>query len=83
MSRSGVECVVALCDQWYIKYGEEKWQQAVKEYVNYSETETERRTEAKAESGKETDAETQREAKREEIEKKTRPTLECFNPLVH
>lgn len=25
ISRSGDECVVALCDQWYINYGEEKW----------------------------------------------------------
>lgn len=25
MSRSGEECVVALCDQWYIVYGEEEW----------------------------------------------------------
>lgn len=25
MSRSGDECVVALCDQWYLDYGEEKW----------------------------------------------------------
>ncbi|KAI3911980.1 hypothetical protein MKW98_010924 [Papaver atlanticum] len=25
MSRSGDECVVALTDQWYITYGEEKW----------------------------------------------------------
>lgn len=25
MSRSADECVVALCDQWYINYGEEKW----------------------------------------------------------
>lgn len=25
MSRSGEECVVALCDQWYLNYGEEKW----------------------------------------------------------
>jgi leucyl-tRNA synthetase len=25
MSRSGDECVVALCDQWYMDYGEEKW----------------------------------------------------------
>jgi len=23
--RSGEECVVALCDQWYLNYGEEKW----------------------------------------------------------
>ncbi|GAO46196.1 hypothetical protein G7K_0433-t1 [Saitoella complicata NRRL Y-17804] len=25
MSRSGDECVVALCDQWYIDYGESTW----------------------------------------------------------
>ncbi|CRL00851.1 CLUMA_CG014102, isoform A [Clunio marinus] len=25
MSRSADECVVALCDQWYINYGEKKW----------------------------------------------------------
>ncbi|KAF4523284.1 hypothetical protein B566_EDAN009407 [Ephemera danica] len=25
ISRSGEECVVALCDQWYLDYGEEKW----------------------------------------------------------
>ena len=25
MSRSGDECVVSLCDQWYITYGEEEW----------------------------------------------------------
>ena len=27
ISRSGDECVVALCDQWYLDYGEEKWRQ--------------------------------------------------------
>ena len=27
MSRSGDECVVALCDQWYLVYGEESWKQ--------------------------------------------------------
>lgn len=26
MSRSGDMCVVALCNQWYLTYGEEKWQ---------------------------------------------------------
>lgn len=26
--RSGDECVVALCDQWYLDYGEENWKQA-------------------------------------------------------
>lgn len=25
MSRSGEACVVALCDQWYLKYGESQW----------------------------------------------------------
>ena len=25
ISRSGDECVVALCDQWYLKYGEKTW----------------------------------------------------------
>ena len=25
MSRSGEECVVSLCDQWYLDYGEEEW----------------------------------------------------------
>merc|ERR1712106_808677 len=25
ISRSGEECVVALCDQWYLNYGEEEW----------------------------------------------------------
>ena len=25
MSRSGDECVVALCDQWYLDYGETEW----------------------------------------------------------
>ncbi|XP_059482469.1 leucine--tRNA ligase, cytoplasmic isoform X2 [Neocloeon triangulifer] len=31
MSRSGEECVVALCNQWYLNYGEETWKaQALK-----------------------------------------------------
>jgi leucyl-tRNA synthetase len=25
MSRSGDECIVALCDQWYLDYGEAEW----------------------------------------------------------
>ena len=25
LSRSGDECVIALMDQWYLDYGEEKW----------------------------------------------------------
>jgi len=27
MSRSGDECVVSLCDQWYLNYGESNWKQ--------------------------------------------------------
>ena len=27
------KCVVALCDQWVIKYGEEEWKASVKEYL--------------------------------------------------
>ena len=27
VSRSGDECVVALCDQWYLDYGEEEWRE--------------------------------------------------------
>ncbi|XP_060530694.1 leucine--tRNA ligase, cytoplasmic [Cylas formicarius] len=30
ISRSGDECVVALCDQWYLDYGEENWKNQVK-----------------------------------------------------
>lgn len=29
ISRSGDECVVALCDQWYLDYGEETWKKQV------------------------------------------------------
>lgn len=25
VDRNGAQCVVALCDQWYLEYGEEKW----------------------------------------------------------
>ena len=28
VSRSGDECVVALCDQWYLKYGEPQWKES-------------------------------------------------------
>ena len=30
-SRTGNECVVALADQWCLKYGEEKWKQQIAE----------------------------------------------------
>uniref|UniRef100_A0AC35U8P0 Leucine--tRNA ligase n=1 Tax=Rhabditophanes sp. KR3021 TaxID=114890 RepID=A0AC35U8P0_9BILA len=31
ISRSGDECVVALCDQWYLNYGDEEWKAKTKE----------------------------------------------------
>ena len=33
VSRSGDECVVALCDQWYITYGEPVWLAQVEEHL--------------------------------------------------
>eukprot|EP00758_Cryptobia_borreli_P001030 Tbor_TRINITY_DN1878_c0_g1::TRINITY_DN1878_c0_g1_i1::g.23030::m.23030/K01869/LARS, leuS; leucyl-tRNA synthetase len=33
ISRSGDECVVALCDQWFIEYGREDWKKSVIEHV--------------------------------------------------
>lgn len=30
VSRSGDECVVALCDQWYLDYGNEEWKAEVR-----------------------------------------------------
>lgn len=34
MSRSGDVCVVALCNQWYINYGEEKWQKTTTDHLH-------------------------------------------------
>lgn len=34
VSRTGDECVVAACDQWYLAYGEEKWRDKVYEHVS-------------------------------------------------
>jgi leucyl-tRNA synthetase len=34
MSRSADECVVALCDQWYMDYGEEAWKAKAEKYVD-------------------------------------------------
>ena len=31
ISRSGDECVVALCDQWYLDYGEPEWKKATEQ----------------------------------------------------
>jgi leucyl-tRNA synthetase len=38
MSRSADECVVALCDQWYINYGEEKWLAKTQQLLKNMET---------------------------------------------
>ncbi|KAH3759269.1 leucine--tRNA ligase [Pelomyxa schiedti] len=33
MSRSGDECVVALCDQWFLKYGDAEWKRQTMELM--------------------------------------------------
>ncbi|CAB3401861.1 unnamed protein product [Caenorhabditis bovis] len=33
VSRSGDECVVALCDQWYLNYGDNEWKEAAKKVL--------------------------------------------------
>jgi leucyl-tRNA synthetase len=33
MSRSGEQCVVAMSDQWYLRYGEAQWQEVVRKHV--------------------------------------------------
>lgn len=38
ISRSGDECVVALTDQWYITYGEEKWAERTKQCLSQLNT---------------------------------------------
>ncbi|XP_048523104.1 leucine--tRNA ligase, cytoplasmic [Dendroctonus ponderosae] len=38
ISRSGDECVVALCDQWYLDYGEETWKKQVLNALDSIET---------------------------------------------
>ncbi|XP_058822795.1 leucine--tRNA ligase, cytoplasmic [Topomyia yanbarensis] len=37
MSRSGDVCVVALCDQWYLNYGEESWQKIALDHLQTME----------------------------------------------
>ena len=41
ISRSGDECVVALCDQWYLDYRDEEWKNQTKELLNKLETHSE------------------------------------------
>ena len=38
VSRSGDECVVALCDQWYLDYGNEEWKKQVAEALKNVQT---------------------------------------------
>lgn len=38
MSRSGDECVVALCDQWYLNYGDAEWKTECKKVLEQTET---------------------------------------------
>lgn len=35
ISRSGDDCVVALCDQWYLAYGQDDWKAAAAELNSY------------------------------------------------
>ncbi|OMJ21371.1 putative leucine-tRNA ligase, cytoplasmic [Smittium culicis] len=38
ISRSGDECIVALCDQWYFNYGEPEWRKLVESYLENIDT---------------------------------------------
>jgi len=38
MSRSGEECVVSLCDQWYLDYSDEEWKQKARQAVEQLNT---------------------------------------------
>ena len=38
VSRSGDECVVALCDQWYLDYGQKEWKEQTGEVLRGLET---------------------------------------------
>lgn len=33
ISRLGDECVVSLCDQWYLDYGNEEWKKPIMEHL--------------------------------------------------
>ena len=32
MSRTGADCIVANCDQWFIDYADKEWTETVKQY---------------------------------------------------
>lgn len=38
ISRSGDECVVALCDQWYLNYGDPEWKAKARDSLSHIET---------------------------------------------
>jgi len=38
ISRSGDECVVALCDQWYLDYGDQDWKSGTKKLLDQMNT---------------------------------------------
>eukprot|EP00088_Acartia_fossae_P002624 TRINITY_DN1108_c1_g1_i3.p1 TRINITY_DN1108_c1_g1~~TRINITY_DN1108_c1_g1_i3.p1 ORF type:complete len:1178 (+),score=353.43 TRINITY_DN1108_c1_g1_i3:49-3582(+) len=38
ISRSGDECVVALCDQWYLDYGDKQWKEGTKKLLDQLNT---------------------------------------------
>uniref|UniRef100_A0A1I7X4L3 Chromo domain-containing protein n=1 Tax=Heterorhabditis bacteriophora TaxID=37862 RepID=A0A1I7X4L3_HETBA len=38
ISRSGDECVVALCDQWYLNYSDSDWKAETKRALNHLNT---------------------------------------------
>lgn len=38
VSRSGDDCIVALCDQWYMDYGEDQWKEQAKKLVRNMNT---------------------------------------------
>ncbi|KAL4631244.1 leucine-tRNA ligase, cytoplasmic-like [Arapaima gigas] len=38
ISRSSDECVVALCDQWYLDYGDQEWKQQASDVLKQMET---------------------------------------------
>lgn len=40
VSRTGDDCIVALCDQWLLNYGEESWKQKVVDWVKSDNFET-------------------------------------------
>jgi len=40
ISRSGYVCIVALCDQWYLDYGNEKYKEIIRKHINSEDYET-------------------------------------------